>query len=58
LPGGQRYIRSSCFEDYLWDKTIRFSWLASFTWVEAIQAVDSGLVEVNKLITHHFPLES
>lgn len=58
LPGEKDLLEVPALQTTFWDKTIRFSWLASFTWVEAIQAVDSGLVDVNKLITHHFPLEN
>jgi len=58
LPGDKDFLKVPALQSTFWDKTIRFSWLASFTWAEAIQAVDSGLIDVNQLITHHFPLES
>ena len=57
LPGDKDLLEVPALQSTFWDKTIRFSWLASFTWAEAVQAVDSRLIDVNQLITHHFPLE-
>jgi L-iditol 2-dehydrogenase len=57
LPGAKDVVEVPALESILWDKTIRFSWLAPFTWVEAIESIASGLVEVDKLVTHSFPLE-
>lgn len=57
LPGASDVVEVPALESILWDKTIRFSWLAPFTWVEAIESIASGRVDVEKLVTHSFPLE-
>ena len=57
LPGDKDVIEVPAVQSILMDKTIRFSWLAPLTWVEAIGAIDTGLVAAEKLITHRFPLE-
>ncbi len=56
LPGANDVVEVPTLESILWDKTIRFSWLAPFTWVEAIESIASGLIEVDKLVTHSLPL--
>ncbi len=57
LPGDRDRVEVPALQSILWDKTIKFSWLASFTWVEAIKAIQSGLVDTSPLITHTFSLE-
>ena len=39
------------------DKTIRFSWLAPNTWEEAIQLIGDGAVDMNRIISHTYPLD-
>ncbi len=39
------------------DKTIRFSWLAPLTWPLALQALTTGLVDLQPIITHRTGLE-
>jgi len=42
----------------LMDKTIRYSWLAPTTWPEAVDAIATGKVKLEKIQTHRFPLEN
>ena len=39
------------------DKQIRSSWLAPLVWPTAIRVIQEGLVKVDSLITHSYPLE-
>jgi len=57
LPGDKDVLRVPVLNSILWDKTIRFSWLAPGTWQTALQALGSGLVNVEPLVTHTFQLE-
>lgn len=57
LPGANDYIRIPALETIFWDKTIRFSWLAPFTWPTALQALGNKLVNVEPLITHSIRLD-
>jgi len=57
LPGDEAIVRVPALEQILWDKTIRFSWLAPGTWQTALGALASGLVNVEPLITDTFKLE-
>lgn len=57
LPGAQDYVRVPALSSILWDKTIRFSWLAPFTWPIALQAIANGLVNVKALISHKLKLD-
>ena len=57
LPGDKDVLPVPVLDSILWDKTIRFSWLAPGTWQTALQALGSGLVDVAPLVTHTFKLE-
>ena len=57
LPGDEAVVRVPALEQILWDKTIRFPWLAPGTWQTALRALGSGLVNVEPLITDTFKLE-
>jgi len=57
LPGDDAIVRLPALDQILWDKTIRFSWLAPGTWQTALQALGTGLVNVDPLVTHTFKLE-
>lgn len=57
LPGETDMIKVPALQSIFWDKTIRFSWLAPFTWPTALQALAAGLVKVDKLVTHKYALE-
>ncbi len=57
LPGDQDVITVPALQSILWDKTIRFSWLAPHTWPAALSALASGQVNVDPLITGEVPLE-
>ena len=56
LPSDKAVIRVPALKSIFWDKTIRFSWLAPFTWPTAVSAVANGLVDTKSLITHRFPM--
>jgi threonine dehydrogenase-like Zn-dependent dehydrogenase len=56
LPGESDQISISILPTLQMDKTIRFSWLAPLTWPTAIQAIHTGIVNVDELITHKFQL--
>ncbi len=56
LPADDAVVRVPALASILWDKTIRFSWLAPQTWPTALQAIASGLVNVDIVHTHDFPL--
>jgi len=56
LPGPADRVRVPALQSILWDKTIRFSWLAPFTWPQALSALSSGLVKTDELISHRFSL--
>lgn len=58
LPGPNDVLKVPVLDSLLWDKTIRFSWLAPFTWATALQAIDTKLVDVSSLITHRFSLDN
>jgi len=58
LPGEKDFIRIPALDTIFWDKTIQFSWLAPFTWPVALQALSTGLVNVDPLITHSIKLEN
>ncbi len=56
LPGDEDVLPIPVLDSILWDKTIRFSWLAPGTWDTALGALGSGLVNVEPLVSHTFPL--
>jgi threonine dehydrogenase-like Zn-dependent dehydrogenase len=39
------------------DKEIRSSWLAPLSWPSAIRSIAEGLVNVEAMVTHTYPLE-
>lgn len=57
LPGPQDRIGVPALDTMTADKTIRFSWLAPFTWPSALQALATGLGDVQPIVTHRAPLE-
>ena len=58
LPGDKDVMQVPILDTILMDKTIRFSWLAPNTWEEAVQLISSGDVNMDKIISHEFPLDS
>ena len=58
LPGAHDKVPVPALDSILWDKTIRFSWLAPFTWPAALQALSAGLVNVELLASHSFELDT
>ena len=57
MPADIAVVRIPAAASIMWDKTVRFSWLAPFTWPTALNAIASGLVDVEKLHTHTIALE-
>ena len=57
LPGDTDVMQVPILDTILMDKTIRFSWLAPNTWEEAVQLIADGAVNMDKIISHEFPLE-
>jgi L-iditol 2-dehydrogenase len=57
LPGEKDIIEIPALETLTGDKTLLFSWLAPYTWNQAMSALDSGKVQFKPLITHTYPLE-
>jgi L-iditol 2-dehydrogenase len=39
------------------DKEIRSAWLAPLAWPTAIRVIKEGLVDVESMVTHTYPLE-
>ncbi|HPD13371.1 MAG TPA: alcohol dehydrogenase catalytic domain-containing protein [Planctomycetota bacterium] len=56
LPGDKAVIRVPALQSILWDKTIRFSWLAPNVWQTALGALATGLVDVSPLVSHTYKL--
>lgn len=57
LPGEKDIIEIPALETLTGNKTIRFSWLAPFTWNTAMKALASGKLKLKPLITHRFALD-
>ena len=57
LPGDKDVVKVPVLDTILWDKRINFSWLAPLTYPKALNAIASGLVDVDSLVTHKFPLK-
>ncbi len=57
LPSDQAVIRLPALASILWDKTIRFSWLAPLVWPAALQALGSGMIDTDPLISHTIKLD-
>ncbi len=57
LPADDALVKVPALWSILWDKTIRFSWLAPHTWPTALQAISTGLVNVDIVRSHNFKLD-
>lgn len=57
LPGEDDFIEVPALNSIQSDINIRFAWLAPLVWPTAIKAVDSNMVDVDKIFTHTFSLE-
>lgn len=57
LPGDKDVVRVPALRSMFSDKTIRFSWLAPFTWPTALNAISTGLVDLSPLVTHSYPVD-
>lgn len=56
LPGDKDRLSVPVLDQILWDKQIRFSWLAPNTWPAALQALATGLVSVGPLVNRAYAL--
>ncbi|MFQ6131158.1 MAG: zinc-binding dehydrogenase [Armatimonadota bacterium] len=56
LPGDEDRLAVPVLDSILWDKTVRFSWLAPNTWPAALDALASGAVDVKPLIRNKHKL--
>ncbi len=57
LPNEDDIIHVPALSFHTMDKEIRSSWLAPMVWPTAVRTIKEGLVNVNALISHTFPLE-
>jgi L-iditol 2-dehydrogenase len=57
LPADDAVVRVPALQSILWDKTIRFSWLAPLVWPRALDAIATGLIDLKPLATHTFALD-
>ncbi len=57
LPGDDARVALPALQSILWDKTIRFSWLAPNTWPAALDALAGGLIDTKPLVSKTIPLE-
>ncbi len=57
LPGDKDRVEVPVLDSILWDKTIRFSWLAPLTWPSALSALGTGKVNAEPLISGQYKLE-
>lgn len=57
LPADDAVVKVPALHSIFWDKTIRFSWLAPFTWPIALQAIANGLVKLDLVHSHDYKLE-
>lgn len=58
LPGADDVIHIPALSTHTMDKEIRFSWLAPLIWPTTLDTLANGLVQVEPLITHSYPLAS
>ena len=57
LPGDMDRVAVPVLNSILWDKTIRFSWLAPNVWPKALDALAGGLIDTGPLVSRTIPLE-
>jgi threonine dehydrogenase-like Zn-dependent dehydrogenase len=57
LPNEDDVFRIPALSFHTMDKEIRSSWLAPLAWPTAIRAIKEGLVDVESMVTHTYPLE-
>lgn len=57
LPNEDDVIHIPALSFHTMDKEIRSSWLAPLAWPTAIRSIEEGLVNVEELVTHTYPLE-
>ena len=57
LPGDDAMVALPALKSILWDKTIRFSWLAPNMWPKALDALGAGLLNTGPLVSETIPLD-
>ncbi len=58
LPADDAVVRIPALQSIFWDKTIRFSWLAPYTWPTALQAIANKLVKLDHIRSHELALDN
>ena len=57
LPNEDDVMKIPALSFHTMDKEIRSSWLAPLAWPAAIRVIKEGLVDVESMVTHTYPLE-
>jgi L-iditol 2-dehydrogenase len=57
LPNEDDVMKIPALSFHTMDKEIRSAWLAPLSWPTAIRVIKEGLVDVESMITHTYPLE-
>ncbi|MCF7928327.1 MAG: alcohol dehydrogenase catalytic domain-containing protein [Spirochaetales bacterium] len=57
LPNEEDKFSIPALEFHTMDKQIRSAWLAPLAWPETIRLIQEGLVDVDSLVSHTYPLE-
>lgn len=57
LPNEDDVMKIPALSFHTMDKEIRSAWLAPLAWPTAIRVIKEGLVDVESMITHSYPLE-
>jgi L-iditol 2-dehydrogenase len=57
LPNEDDVFKIPALEFHTMDKQIRSAWLAPMVWPETIRMIQEGLVELDSLVSHTYPLE-
>lgn len=57
LPGKDDVLELPLLEMIQSDKIIKFSWLTPLVWPSVVAMLNTGVVKMDSLVTHRFPLE-
>lgn len=57
LPGANDVLEIPLLKAIQSDKIVKFSWLTPLVWPSVIATLNAGLVDLESLVTHSFPLE-
>lgn len=56
LPGSEDVLEVPLLKAIQSDKIIKFSWLTPLMWPSVVATLNAGLVDLDSLVTHKFPL--